>query len=338
MLQQVRAALIAQDHVAASRLVEQLLTVTTDPVDRHLLENILVLSQRLAKSTSENGDEIHKDTRTSDEIAVLYLNSLIYGLGTGIVLAVHTEPDSPAEGILPALVLAGGSVGLVATLDHFAELRYGVPQSIVSGMTLGLQQGLVWTTWNQAQSNRRDEWEAETVAKVLWGSTTVGAVAGGLLATHLGTTPGRATYISSTGLWTGLVSGLLVGALADEKKDDKGLLAAALGLNAGATLGILTAGDASPSVARVRYLDLGAIAGGVVAGGLYLSAADDDPNPDPTMAWTAVGIAAGAGASWYLTRNMKKDLREGEEEDAPPVRASFVPTAGGGMLSLAGAF
>src|SRR5436190_11402532 len=49
--------------------------------------------------------------RTTDEIAVLYTNAVFYGLGSGAWVDVHTEPDSPAGAILPALGLAGAAVG-----------------------------------------------------------------------------------------------------------------------------------------------------------------------------------------------------------------------------------
>ena len=80
------------------------------------------------------------DRRTTDELAVLYTGSVLYGIGSGIVLATITEPTSAAGGILPALGFAAASAGIVAVLDHKLELRYGVPQSIISGMLIGLRK------------------------------------------------------------------------------------------------------------------------------------------------------------------------------------------------------
>jgi hypothetical protein len=171
---------------------------------------------------------------TTDEMAVLYTNSVIYGLGTGAWVAVWTEPKTLAAGILPALALGGGAAGAAAIADSRKLFRYGVPQSIVAGMYIGLEEGLVLTLWNQARVYRADEWSAKAVASVVWGATTLGAAAGAIVGTVGGTTPGRASFVGSAAMWSGLVSGLLVGAVTpnDDTQDDSALLAAAVGLNA----------------------------------------------------------------------------------------------------------
>ncbi len=147
-----------------------------------------------------------ENRRTTDEIAVLYLNSVLYGLGTGAFVATHTQPESVGAAVLPALGLGGASAGVVALVDSQARLGYGVPQSIVAGMYLGLGEGVVLTLWNQARVRYYEEWEEETIANVVWGSTTAGAVLGGALGTVFGTTPGRASYVGSAGLWAGILT------------------------------------------------------------------------------------------------------------------------------------
>ncbi|HEX7670849.1 MAG TPA: hypothetical protein VF395_14740, partial [Polyangiaceae bacterium] len=257
--------------------------------------------------------------RSADEISMLYLNGVVYGLGTGLLVALHTQPDSPAGVILPALVLGGAGAGVVALVDSGRGLGYGVPQAIVSGMYIGLGEGITWSIWNQARANYYDQWSAKTVANVIWGAATLGAVGGGAVAAAYGATPGRASYVSSAALWSGAVIGLAAGATVSdvEKQDDAALLAAAIGLNAGVLGGALTASTVSPSIARVRYLDLGGAAGGLVFGGLYVSAAGRNPNAQAAMATTALGIAGGVGLSWALTTGMPKD-RPANERAAPP--------------------
>src|SRR5436190_12580652 len=159
-------------------------------------------------------------------------------------------------------------------------------------MYLGLAEGVTWSVWNQARVFRRDEWTDKTVANVIWATATIGAVGGGVIGASFGTTPGRASYVSSAGLWTGAITGLVTGAVVpnDDHQDDSALLAGALGLNAGVIAGVVTASTVSPTIARVRFLDLGGLGGGVLAGGLYWSAAGRNPTAGPFMGTTALGI------------------------------------------------
>ncbi len=280
--------------------------------------------------------------RTLDEAAVLYLNAVLYGLGTGGWLAVQTEADSAAGVILPALLLAGAAAGGVALADSGDPLPYGVPQSVVSGMYIGLEQGLVWSLWNQASVDRADEWEGKTIATVIWGSATLGAVAGGVIGGVSGTTPGRASFVGSASLWGGGLAGLTVAALSpdDNQLDDRALLGAAIGLNAAAIGGALAAGPVSPSVARVRFLDLGGIAGGLLMGGLYISAADEETDARALSGTLALGIGVGLTAAWFATTGMEPD--RGVDESEGPAKSdlslspTLIPTQGGAMLGLAG--
>jgi hypothetical protein len=53
-----------------------------------------------------------EDRRTTDEIAILYSNAVLYGLYTGIMVDTWTKPASASGAILPPLVLAGASAGI----------------------------------------------------------------------------------------------------------------------------------------------------------------------------------------------------------------------------------
>ncbi len=282
------------------------------------------------------------NTRTSDEIVSLYTNAVFYGIGTGGWVAALAKPDSSAGYILPMLGFAGGSAGIVAAIDSGRPLKYGVAQSIVSGMYLGFEEGFVWTLYNQAATNYRDQWKAPTVATLMWSSATIGAVGGGVIGSLRGTTPGRASYVGSTALWAGLVGGLLGAALSpddDDQRDDRALLAAGISLNIGAGVGLLTASTVSPSIARVRFLDLGAIVGGLAAGGLYAAGAEKSTkDPRPGLAITGLGIAAGFGAAWVFTRGMPEDRLEDQATSSVVITPSVTPMPGGGTLGLGGLF
>lgn len=348
-----RERMLAGAFAEAAPMFRELVATAPSPVERAaVLEDErtcedwarreLVLVRRADLGESSVGAK-RSDVRTNDEIAALYTSAVVYGLGTGLWLDVQTESNSPAGVVLPALGFAGASAGVVALLDSGRPLRYGVAQSIVAGMTIGFEEGLVLTTWNQARVERADEWSGKTMVNVVWGLSTAGAIAGGVIGTERGTTPGRASFVGSAALWSGTVAGLMGASLTsiDEKQDDNGLLAAAIGLNAGAVVGALAAGPVSPSIARVRFLDLGGLSGGLLFGGLYLAAADRNPDARAAMVTTAAGIAAGLGVAWGVTSEMTPDRREDAALAAKPrivssVAPTLAPVAGGATLGVAG--
>lgn len=287
----------------------------------------------------------HSSERTTDEISVLYLNSVLYGLGSGAWLATLSEPKEPASAILPALGLAGAAAGAVALLDHRAHFAYGVPASAVTGLYIGLEEGLTWSIWNQAKAAYYDEWHASTVATVIWGSATAGLITGATVGSLAGTTPGRASYVGSTALWGGVLSGLFTASLsADDRaqRDDHALLGAALGTNVGTVAGILSAGTLSPSVARVRFMDLGGIGGGILASGIYVSAADrlSEDNARGLFGVTALGIASGLAVAAVLTQGLPADRGSAVNESASALdfEPTLIPVRGGTLIGAAGTF
>ncbi len=271
--------------------------------------------------------------RSSGEIASLYTTSVFYGIGSGIALSVMIKPDSASGVILPTLLLAGGSAALVYSLDK-SPLHSGVPSSISTGLTLGLTHGLAWTLWNQASVTSEDEWSAEAVVGVIWVSSTVGAILGGVVGSKRGTSPGRASMMGSASLWTGAILGLASATVPSDSQfqDDVGLLAAAVGLSGGAVLGYVVGETHKPSPARVRYVDLGGIVGGLVASGLYISVADNDTEGRAVLGIASAGMAVGIGSAWYLTRDMAK---EGEEEEGTWTTGLVPASKGNGALVTA---
>jgi len=284
--------------------------------------------------------------RTTDEISILYLNSVLYGLGTGAWVATLTEPRDAAGAILPTLGLAGAAAGAVALVDHSLHLGYGVPASAVTGLYIGLEEGITWSLWNQARAPYFDEWQGKTVATVIWGSATAGAITGATVGALAGTTPGRASYVGSTALWGGLLTGFFTAAVtADDRgqRDDAGLLGAALGTNLGTVAGVLSAGTLSPSVARVRFIDLGGIGGGLLASGLYISAANNASrnSVQGLFGVTAVGVASGLVLAGVLTQRMPADRSVRASEQPPSainLEPTLIPVRGGTLLGAAGTF
>lgn len=324
------------------------LSKTDEPTTRLWAEHLARMSRRWAdegrRLTGPAGTPAGKATpltpnrRTTGEIALLYIDGVLYGLGSGLYVAVLAEPDSAAGVILPFLAFSATTAGAIAWADSADAFDYGVPRSISAGLRLGLLEGALWTAWNQAQSRRADEWSVEASVSVVWGATTAGGLIGGLLGARLGTTPGAASLVSSAGLWSALLGGLVAYGATTEleagEADDIFLLSSALSLNLGVGLGVWLAARAEPSSDRVLYLDLGGLSGGLLIGGLYLALADRAVDEPALTLTTALGIAGGLGTAWFLTRDMETDPFA--PDSGMSASLSLLPSPDGMTLGLSG--
>ena len=277
--------------------------------------------------------------RTTDELAILYTNAVLYGVGTGFFVGAAVDAKGPAGFVLPMIGTAGVASALIYAADRGKGMPYGVPQSITTGLYLGFEQGLLWTLWQDANNSYSNRWKENTKAAVIWGSATLGALAGGIVGATSTATPGRASWVGSTGLWTGVVAGFAgLAAHGDGRGDDAAFeLTAAIGVAAGAGIGLLTAKAVSPSIARVRFLDLGALAGGLLAGGLYYAAADRSSNATAFSTITALGVLGGLGTAWALTSSMPRDDGPRVKDEAK-FSPTIAPTQGGATFGVAGMF
>lgn len=304
------------------------------PIEAALAREMLAVSLRWQRDGFELAPLGTTGDRSSGEMASLYTSAVFYGVGSGLALVAYTDADEAGGVILPSLALGGAAAFGVYAVDSNHTMRAGVPQSIITGMTIGLTQGMAWTFWNQARVRYDDEWSSKTVVTLIWGSTTAGALAGGIIGQRRGTSRGRASMLGSASLWTGAVAGMVSAGLAgdSDQTDDIAMLSAAVGLTGGAIGGYFLGEAENPSVARVRYLDLGGIAGGLLAGGLYLSAANDDSDGTAALLTTGTGIATGIAVAWLLTQ----DMAPGNDRQAVPRTTwvpSLVPVEGGGALA-----
>lgn len=349
---EAKRSFVNGDFPLAYRKFDELSRSAREPLEQARIEGMLEASRTWSSKTLvlveqgelEGSDVMSRrtDRRTADEIGALYLSSIVYGLGTGLWLDFITEPTSVAGAILPPLFLAGAAAGGVALIDSGRGLRYGTAQSISAGMSLGFFHGSSWGTYYQATASSGDQLDVDQYVTLLWGSTTAGAVAGGLIGTLNSTTPGRAAFVSSTTLWSGTILGLgVAGTTADDDGlDDRSFLGAAFGATAGTVGGILAAGSVAPTTARVRFLDLGAVAGGLAVGGLTLAAvAEDTDSGQEVLLATDLGIVGGLLLAWWLTEDMPKDLgAPTPQKSAFSLTPTVFPRPEGPLLGAVGTF
>ncbi len=260
------------------------------------------------------------DRRTGDELVSLYANGVVFGVGTGVwldVAATYNQRD-PSSGLLiglPIAMIGLTEIGIALADTQAHALRYGGAQSIVSGLYVGFEEGLVWTLYSESLKSSSSQMSPTVAASFIWGMSTAGAVTGGLLGAYHPTTPGRASFVGSAALWSSVMVGSIAGAVTPPRYSGGGinaspaLLAAGVALNAGVLGGLLLAEPVSPMVARVRLLDLGGATGYLVGAGLY-AAARHDAGTNAVLGFGALGCALGLTGMWFATGSMDDDRRE----------------------------
>ena len=297
-------------------------------------------------------------TRTADEMVFLYIATPLYGFTTGFwidALVTGTDGWSSRSTGTGAFFSGLGATGLaalgVAMLDGGKKFKYGGPQSITTGLTIGFGEGVAMALW----AGNRTETSFSTYRKFtsyVWGLSTAGIIAGSVVAATLPTTPGRSSWVGSTSLAGGVFLGGLAGAFTpkgtgtnDESVRNFGLTAAIGGL-AGVGAGILTAPLLSPSISRVRFIDLAWVSGAVLALGFCEAYGNGGRGCTERTAFGAMSAGAGVGfiVGALATMGIKGDPLEAHIPGAVPKEATFLdkvtptilPTQGGMTLGLAG--
>ena len=277
--------------------------------------------------------------RSQEEITILYATAFVYGLGTSAWVALMTQPKNLGAAVLPFALLTTASVGGVALADGYRPFRRGVPQSIASGVYLGFGEGIWAVGLQHAGAARRNDgsaWNSAQVASMLWGGATLGAIGGGLLGAVRQPTPGRVSFTLSASLWGGLVSSFAATALSpnEQRRTEHAFASGWIGYNVGLAGGILFAPTVAPSIARVRFVDLGGIGGGLIGAGISTFAAEDT-RKRASFGASALGAAAGLGLTWWATSGMPSDPPK-QNGSALALMPSLVRTPNGWLAMVSG--
>lgn len=308
------------------------------------------VAEELARVAREKADlqrlQLHDPhIRTADELSLLYTTAFIYGFGTSSWLALQIQPKNVAAAVVPYLLITTASVASVAVADAHRPFRLGVPQAMTAGMFLGLGEGVWLTGIQHARATERDDgshWKSPTASTLLWTGATVGLLGGAAAAGLFEPLPGQVSFASSGALWGGITSSFAGAALSsDTHRQRNAFVSGAVGYNVGLIAAAVLAPTANPSIARVRFLDLGGLAGGLVGAGGYLLGAGDAASPRLALGSAALGSLAGLGLSWWATADMKPGERHPEEDKEPTstrllpgislVRGGWVATLGGSL-------
>lgn len=299
----------------------------------------LAATASIVRDAAASDDEVPAATpprpkRDAGETTLLYLTSIGWGGSMGLFFDGLAQSDNVyARASLLSLGLVPLGAGLGAVLPTIVDLAYhrrrGVPQTLVTGMLLGLGEGIAW---NEFFSNRADTSFHTYTKDTAWvfGATSAGLAVGIVTAAFVKTTPGRAAWVATTGLVGGIFAGGLAGATSRpfgrDGNRDVGITAAIGGL-AGMAGGIATATWLSPSELRVHLIDLGWIFGAAIPG---LACIDHCDAPS-TFALTALGAGVGFGTMFAITSGMPKDTGK---SGAPPTIVPYATPLPGGGLQL----
>jgi hypothetical protein len=286
--------------------------------------------------------------RTTDELTVLYTTAVLYGLGSSAWLALQVEPGNVAGALVPFAVLAPAGAALVAWADSTRPLRHGIPHALAAGMYLGLGEGLWLNAFQSAYSGQHagvERWGPQRASTSLWLTSTAGGLAGALVGAINRPTPGRVSFMASTAIWSGALGALVAHAIVpnDVQRAQLTFASGALAYNVGLVGGLVLGPVVAPSVMRVRFVDLGGILGGLLAGGSYaLFVRNVDSRA--LLGLAAVGGALGLGVATWATRDMPADRTH---DGLPPLigeraqtrselHPSLVPVRGGFIAGFQG--
>jgi hypothetical protein len=289
--------------------------------------------------------------RSKSEIRTLYATSIFYGMGSGILLGGSLAKRNQ-EGLVWGSMALGGALlpTVVALVDSVDGFTYGVPQSISTGIHLGMLQSfyIVLSLNGRSRANNSDfASEDRPVSRqalavwYLWVLPTTGGLVGGLMSNGVQVTPGQASMVGTSGIWTSLI-GMFAVRASQENRDvraQSGHTAGAVFLPVGTVAGLLLAPTVSPSLHRVHAVDIGAAAGLLAGWAVGELAVPKQPRTEAGL--MAGGITLGIGTALLLTTGMKREKYPKKEKQFLGVTnftPSFSPTANGWKAGIQGVF
>jgi hypothetical protein len=201
--------------------------------------------------------------RDTYEAVALYAIGATYGAATGAWIDVQAGLTEPLTAPWLPVVGAGAGVTLAWLVDRPTRIRRGLPTMMGAGLSLGLLAG----GSIGIQGWRTGTWGLPTMSTLTWVGTTAGLTFGLAAGLLLNPEPGTGSFVLSGGFW-GASLGLLAGYAfdADSAYDVFSVSGEVIGIAATA----LTAAMLRPTPAQVRWMDLGALTGAVLGGGIGL--------------------------------------------------------------------
>ncbi len=276
-----------------------------------------------------------RGTIDSGEAVVLFQLGAAYGLTLGAWGAVGlrgpdaTADDAPALTVVLPVLGAGAGVVVAALVDARRDVRRGRVYAANAGFYLGLLGALGAQLLPEGALADANSFER---ASAFLGAGTAGLGLGIAAAHATDSMPGSASFVLSGGVW-----GAFIGATLDRAFRESGRAEGAVGLLVGEAIGagaaMLTAHALSPTPSQTRWLDLGALLGGLT-GALLFSSTD---SAQTASLASALGCVGGGALGFILgaPADGERELARRLSARATPVVPTFTPVRGGGVLGLA---
>ena len=254
--------------------------------------------------------------REAGEQTLFYIASIgwagmlpIFFDGVGTADNPYAQVNLGVDFVVPLVAPLGLAIPPLVDLAY--GKRRGVPQTITTSMLLGLGEGIALDEYFANRATTSFHTLTKDTAWI-FGGTTLGLISGLVIAGFVPTTPGRAAWVATTGLFSGALVASIAGAASrppststvtfDREGNRNVDIAGAIAGGAGIITGLSTATLLSPSELRVHLIDLGWIGGAVVSG----LACNKCPAPD-AFAAISVGSAVGFAATFLATIPLKHD-------------------------------
>jgi len=274
--------------------------------------------------------------RKAGELTLLY----VAGIGWGASIAVFADSlqytnrlaASADAGVFLAPLTAGVGILLPTVVDVAFGKRPGAAQTVSSSMVLALGESIAL---NEYFSNRASTSFHTYTKDASWifGGTTVGLATGLTIAGLVHTTPGRAAWVETTGLFAGVFAASVAGAIerppssvapyGRENIRDVGLTGA-LGGAAGIAVGLGTATLLSPSVLRAHIVDVGWMLPAAISVVACAKCA-------PYDTFAAMALSGGIGFVAAFLGTMALPQVGLSSVQAPTIMPYAMPTATGGL-------
>lgn len=286
------------------------------------------------RPTEASGPRHDRPRATIDggEAVVLYQLGAVYGLTLGAWTAVGIRGASDASSainVVAPVLGAGAGMVVAALVDARRDMRRGRVYAANAGFYLGLIGALGVRLLPDGPLADASSFGS---ASAFLGAGTAGIGLGIAVAHAADSMPGSASFVLSGGAWGALLGLSLDRAFRDGPTGD-----GAVGLLAGEAIGVgatlLTAGLLRPTPAQTRWLDLGALLGGL-AGALLFSTTD---NTQTASLASAIGCVGGGALGFVLgaPSDAERELSRRLEARAPSFTPTFTPMRGGGVIGLA---
>ena len=224
-----------------------------------------------------------------------------FGLYQGIALTFLLDEYD----IVDTGIISGAWITLFSTGGSFLLASHVIETHGVNAVQASLfNSSLLWGVLNTSAGVISADLDRSDMVLSGLVSGWLGQGLGVLLAANVDQTAGQVALMNTTGLWAGAEALLLMSLFSLDLGDHYVLVSTGVA-DAGLLVGSYLANTYRISQTRARYLDLGALVGGLAApAALFMVYGPETHERKWYLSAVAVGIPLGIAAAWHFTRDL----------------------------------